>query len=295
MDNPPKGTFGQWCVNVVLDVFIAGLGLLPFETRGNLVAKLFRGPLGRLSGYRKRVTKNLEHVYGDALSDHKKRMIEDEVLENAGRTFFENLFPADFQKHAKVTHFFGEGMDALLKARDTGQGVVLASGHFGNHEALRLALHDLDIKVGGLYRPMSNPYFNKRYFDAIQICGRTGPLYPVGRDGTHAFVKGLSKGEFSVLLIDLAISSGEEIEFLGKPAMTSTAAAAFAIKTGALYLPYFTLRHADGSGHSVEICAPIDGDDPLQMTKDATRLLENQIEQTPGNWFWVHRRWKLWV
>jgi KDO2-lipid IV(A) lauroyltransferase len=28
------------------------------------------------------------------------------------------------------------------------------------------------------------------------------------------------------------------------------------------------------------------------MTKEATKSLEQRIAADPGNWFWIHRRWK---
>jgi len=28
------------------------------------------------------------------------------------------------------------------------------------------------------------------------------------------------------------------------------------------------------------------------MTKEATKSLELRIKKDPGNWFWIHRRWK---
>jgi len=93
-----------------------------------------------------------------------------------------------------------------------------------------------------------------------------------------------------VLLIDLETTRAGRMEFMGTPAYTSTAAASFALKADALYIPYFSMRRKDG--FSVEIPAPIPHSDPETMTKAANKELEKRIIADPGNWFWVHRRWK---
>ncbi|MDC1468629.1 hypothetical protein N8380_07980 [Planktomarina temperata] len=28
------------------------------------------------------------------------------------------------------------------------------------------------------------------------------------------------------------------------------------------------------------------------MTREATKSLEERVHADPGNWFWIHRRWK---
>ena len=94
------------------------------------------------------------------------------------------------------------------------------------------------------------------------------------------------------IVIDVAVQSGERLDFMGKPAWTSTNAAAMAIKAGALYMPYFSMRAPDRNSFRVEIAAPIPHSDPTTMTLAAHRLLEERITADPGNWFWVHRRWK---
>ncbi len=294
MPEKPKFEFGKWCVNAILMGIVKTLKLFPFRMRSNIGGWLVRGPLGRLTGYRKRVYKNLQHVWSDKPDTHDK--IAQETLDNAGRTFVENFYPKDFQENNTNIEIWGDGLQDLLDASAKGQSIVLVSGHFGNHEALRWGLNKYDMPIGGIYRPMANRYFNKFYLKLIQIEGKSGPLFPVGRKGTRACRQALKDGGVAiVILIDLRVASGEELEFLGKPAMTSTAAAAFAIESNALYVPYFSMRTPDRHGFSVEIAKPIPHTTSTAMTIAATRLLEDRIEKDPGNWFWVHRRWAPWI
>ncbi len=57
----------------------------------------------------------------------------------------------------------GAGWDALQEAMVKGQGVILVSGHFGNYDVPRAVLDARGFKVGGLYRPFGNRYFNAHY------------------------------------------------------------------------------------------------------------------------------------
>lgn len=295
MTSKPTGTWGQWAANAALMSLIRLLGLFPFSWRSAFGGKLVSGFGGRLAGYRKRAERHLGYIYPDMDAAQKKR-ITWEVLDNAGRTFFENFYPLDFQKTHPDIELWGDGLDELLAAHTQGRSIVLVSGHFGNHEALRQALSRHDIKVGGMYRPMGNPYLNRFYLKVIEIGGKSGPLLPANRAGTKGFRKHLKEGHATlVLLLDLSVARGEEMDFLGKPAMTSTAAAAFALEADALYIPYFSIRNADRTSFSVEIAKSIPASDAATMTAQGTREIEARIAKNPGNWFWVHRRWKPWI
>jgi KDO2-lipid IV(A) lauroyltransferase len=202
------------------------------------------------------------------------------------------MYPADFQAHSPEIKLWGDGLEALLKAHSERRPIMFFSGHFGNHEAFRAALYKHGIKVGGLIRPMSNPYFDHHYQKTLFIEGRSGPVFLHGPRGTLGFYKSLKKGATLVLLIDIAVPDGPFINFLGHPARTALTAATFAVKSNALFLPYFSIRNPDSVSFSVEIGKPIKHSDPLTMTQKATKALEKSIVKDPGNWFWIHRRWK---
>ena len=96
----------------------------------------------------------------------------------------------------------------------------------------------------------------------------------------------------AVLLSDIYDGLGVQIDFLGKPAPTATSIADIALKTGALIVPFFGVRHPDFYGFDAILEEPISHGDPIEMMREATKRLEARIFENPGQWMWVHRRWK---
>ena len=234
---------------------------------------------------------NLNLIYPN-MPHAQKVEISHQVLDNAGRTFTENMFPAQFQAQTPEIMQHGAGLEAVLRAHKDGRPIMFYSGHFGNHEAFRAALYKHGIKVGGMVRRMANPYFDVQYKRMLDINGRGGPVFEADKHGTLAMVKSLKTGTALVLLLDLALSYGMPVTFMGRSVYCSVTAASFALKTKALFVPYFSMRNSDGESFSVEIGTPIEHSDAETMTREATKSIENRVYADPGNWFWIHRRWK---
>jgi KDO2-lipid IV(A) lauroyltransferase len=168
--------------------------------------------------------------------------------------------------------------------------VLFVTGHFGNHEVPRHALTRLGYRIGGLYREMGNEFVNSHY--AATMASVSGPVFAKGRKGTLGFVRHLAGGEMATILFDLHDRDGVAIPFLGRPALTATTAADLALRYDALLLPYWGVRQPDGLGFDVVLEKPIPHGRPIAMMEEATRRLETHVRAHPGQWFWVHRRWK---
>ena len=184
----------------------------------------------------------------------------------------------------------GGGFPALKEAREAGKPVILVTGHFGNFEAPRAALVGRGYQIGGLYRPMANPYFNAHYADNMHRL--SGPVFEQGRRGTMGLFRHIKRGGMGVLLFDIYDRKGATIDFLGQPAPTLTSAAEIALKTEALLITMFGLRKQDGVSFDIILEAPIEHSNSLDMTIEMTQRLENMVTQFPEQWFWIHRRWK---
>jgi Kdo2-lipid IVA lauroyltransferase/acyltransferase len=269
---------------------LIGLALaLPYPVRVTFVGWLMRRLIGPVAGYGARARENLALVRPD-LSETDRRAIATASLDNAGRTLIENYSTAAFLARAKAIEPQGPGYAALVAARAAKRPVILVSGHFGNYEAARAALVARGFEIGGLYRNLSNRYFNAHYVRTMQAFG--GPVFPQGRKGTAGFVRHLKAGGQLVLLFDQDVATGTLLQFLGQPARTALSAAELALRLEADLIPFFAIRAPDGLGFRVELDAPVPHSDPETMMLRATEALETRITAHPGQWFWIHRRWK---
>jgi KDO2-lipid IV(A) lauroyltransferase len=291
MSDDPDQRFhpNHFLVNLVARGLI-GLALaLPYGWRVGFVGWLMRRVIGPMAGYRQRALDNLALVWPDR-PEGERSAIAAASLDNAGRTLIENYSTRVFTARAGRLQPQGPGFAALVAAREARRPVILVSGHFGNYEAARAALVARGFQIGGLYRNLSNRYFNAHYVRTMEAFG--GPVFPQGRAGTAGFVRHLKAGGQLVLLFDQDVPGAPALPFLGQPARTALSAAELALRLKADLIPFFAIRQPDGLDFRVELDAPIPHSDAETMMRAVTEALERRVLAHPGQWFWIHRRWK---
>ncbi|MEN9410030.1 MAG: hypothetical protein RL216_2004 [Pseudomonadota bacterium] len=262
---------------------------LPFDTRRALAAALMTRIVAPLAGYRRRIRENLALVRPD-LAPADIRLLEREVPRAMGRTLAELYSGPEFV--ARVAHepLLGPGVAALQEAHRTGRPVLLVTGHLGNYDAIRGGLIARGYRVGGLYRPMDNAFFNEHYVAAISRIGT--PLFPRGRKGLADMVRFLKGGGMVGVVLDQAMRDGAVLRFFGHDAYTSLSPAEMALRYDALVIPTYGIRRPDG-GFDMVVEAPIPHGDPLEMTQKLNDSLEAQVRAHMDQWLWTHRRWKV--
>lgn len=278
-----------WLINAALVSLIRVSLLLPYATRVRFMGRVVQYVIGPLAGYRKRAMNNIAAIYPDMPAPAREKLANG-CLNNAGRTFIENYSAVDFPARVANNPLTGPGWPALQQANAEGRPVVLVTGHFGNYEAVRAALVARGLPIGGLYRNMSNPYFNAHYVKTMQRFG--GPVFAQGRKGTAGFVRHLKSGGQLVLLFDQHVFGAPVLDFLGTPAHTAVSAAELALRYDALLIPFYGIRQADGLSFETTLEAPIPHSDPETMTQALNDSLGARIAAHPDQWFWVHRRWR---
>jgi KDO2-lipid IV(A) lauroyltransferase len=269
---------------------LIGLALaLPYPWRVGFTGWLMRRVIGPFAGYDRRARENLALIW-PGKPQAERNAIAAASLDNAGRTLIENYSTRAFTARARSIEPEGPGYGALIAARNDKRPVILVSGHFGNYEAARAALVARGFDIGGLYRNLSNRYFNAHYVKTMQAFG--GPVFPQGRAGTAGFVRHLKEGGQLVLLFDQDVPGAPALPFLGHPARTALSAAELALRLKADLIPFFATRQPDGLGFRVELDAPVPHSDAETMMREVTAALEKRVTTHPGQWFWIHRRWK---
>ena len=287
--NPLSHKIRDWLQDRALRVMIGGALLLPYSVRVRAGGWLFARVLAPIAGYSTRIRDNLNLIFPDLPVAEVTRLI-DAVANNTGRTVIEIYSGAQFVQRVIQTPLTGPGLAALEQAHETKRPVILVTGHFGNYDASRAGLIARGFRVGALYNPMGNRFFNSHYVRAISRIGT--PLFPRGKRGLGEMVRFLRGGGMLGLLMDQRIHRAPLLPFLGQPARTAFSAADLALRYDALLVPTYAIRRADGLSFDIVIEPPIPHSTPQEMTLALNASLEAQVRHHPDQWFWIHRRWR---
>ena len=189
-----------------------------------------------------------------------------------------------------------EGEDRVKAAHALGKGALLFTGHFGFWE-INALVHALVLQpMALLARPLDNPLLH----DLLErVQGRTGISVIYRRGAVRRILRALGSNQAIAVLIDQHIQTAAAIyvDFFNRPAATTSAVAALALRTGAPVIPVFALPLPGGRfrmvyEHAVD---PPKGDDPdalRDFTQRCTDVLEMYVRRYPGLWLWMHRRWR---
>jgi KDO2-lipid IV(A) lauroyltransferase len=187
-----------------------------------------------------------------------------------------------------------EHVDAALAA---GRGCLYVGAHFGNWEIHAISHAWRGYKVAVLARALDNPRLDARLNGVRQMSGNR-VIYK-----QHALahvLRSLREDRGVAVLVDQNVQEkdGIFVDFFGRPAATTTVAAALAVKTGCALVPVRAVRRPDGRYHA--ICDPAldwtpSGDraeDIRRLTQTMTTVIEGWVREHPEQWLWMHRRWK---
>jgi KDO2-lipid IV(A) lauroyltransferase len=189
-----------------------------------------------------------------------------------------------------------EGDERVRQAHGLGKGVLLVTGHFGFWE-LHALVHGIVLgPIGVVARVLDNPYLNQM-LERVRTCTGNAVIYR--RGGLRRVMRTLASNQAVALLIDQHIHGGDAVyvDFFDRPAATTTALAALALRTGAPVIPVFSLPLADGRFRMiyeppVDPPRPDHPDPVREFTQRCTDVLEMYVRRYPHVWLWMHRRWR---
>ena len=213
-----------------------------------------------------------------------------------GRLLFELLKFSTLSPQAMLARVEFDGEERARAAYAHGRGVLFFTGHFGFWEVHAIA-HALQIEpIGVLARALDNERLNTVLEEIRQRTGNT----VIYRQGTIRRVMRMLHGGHGVaLLIDQHIQSRDAVyvDFFDRPAATTSALAALALRTGAPIVPVFALPLGPGRyrviyEHPVAP-PPVDSEQAVrEFTQRCTDVLEMYVRRHPELWLWMHRRWR---
>lgn len=189
-----------------------------------------------------------------------------------------------------------EGEERIRQAHAKGRGVLIFTGHFGYWEwgAMALSLRVQPIAV--MARPLDNPYLHD-VLERIRTCRGTLVIYRQG--AIRKVLQQLAANRAVAILIDQHLHTPDAVyvDFFSRPAATTNALAALALRTGAPVIPAFVMPLPNGRyrlvlDHAVEPPASDSPDAVREFTQRCTDVLEMYIRRHPDLWLWMHRRWR---
>jgi KDO2-lipid IV(A) lauroyltransferase len=283
------GDIRDYLVNLVLRCVLLGAAAVPYRLRVPAVGWFTARIVAPIAGYDRRIRANLALVL-PALPEAEVVRLVRRVPDNAGRTLMEVYSGEGFLRRAAAAPVTGAGLAALDAARARGQGAILVSGHFGNYDVARGALVRQGFRIGALYKPWSNRFFDTHY---RRIIGRiSGPVFPRGRKGLGEMVRFLRAGGMVGMLVDQHQSHGAPLLYFGRAAYTALSAAELALKYDLLLVPVYGVRRADGLSFDLVVEPPVPKGTPEAMMQAVNDSLEAMVRAHLDQWFWIHRRWK---
>jgi KDO2-lipid IV(A) lauroyltransferase len=272
---------------------VAALGIaraLPWRARIAFGGWLGRRIVLNVPKFRRRIEANLVYVMPE-LDKAARDRIARETGDNFGRSFLEIFSMAEFRRRRLWGAPQGPGVAAARTAQAEGRPVLLVTGHFGQWEAGRAAAAEaLGREVAGIYRPLNNALLDGAYVRELELGGR--PMFPKGAKGLRGLVGHLSKGGAVAMLVDQYDRRSPVLDFVGRPAPSLTLAAELALRTGAVLIPGYGVRAEDGLHMTVTMEAPVPHSTAKAMTQALNDSLAAQVRAHPGQYFWLHRRWR---
>lgn len=223
------------------------------------------------------------------------RAVREESVRSICRTLVELLkLPSMSAEQLRMAMDTRE-LERVLAAGREGRGLIVLSAHFGNWEWMGALLADAGLTTYVVARDAHHSLTARLVNDARASHG----MKVIGREDLRGMMGALRRGEALGILPDQhALDGGVLIDFLGRPAWSFTGPALLAMRTGARVVPAFCPRLPDGT-LALEVLpevAMVDtGDreaDLLTNTRRIHAAIETIIRRHPGQWLWLHDRWK---
>jgi KDO2-lipid IV(A) lauroyltransferase len=185
-----------------------------------------------------------------------------------------------------------EGLEHFLEAKKAGRGILFATAHFGNWELSAFAHALMTEPMHIMIRPLDNPGIDRLVEDRRQLSGNH---LIVKWDGARAVLRALHQNEAVGVLIDqnTSLQEGVFVDFFGTPACANVAFAKIAARTGAAVIPGFAIWSESEGKYVLKFNPPLEiSGDPAEDTRRLHAVLEGVVREHPGQWLWIHRRWK---
>jgi Kdo2-lipid IVA lauroyltransferase/acyltransferase len=185
-------------------------------------------------------------------------------------------------------------LELLLKRK---QGLIMLSGHYGNFEILGYVMATLGFPTASVARPLDNPYVSKWLFGVREKHGQR----VIAKKGATTEVADVldAHGAVGFVADQNAGTKGIFVDFFGRKASTYKSIGLLAMHYNVPVIVGYARRLGGRFRFQIgcqDIIWPEDWQsqpDPLRyITQRYTKAIEDFVREDPGQYWWVHRRWK---
>jgi KDO2-lipid IV(A) lauroyltransferase len=189
-----------------------------------------------------------------------------------------------------------EGRAHFEEAVASGRPVILLTGHYGNWELSSITAALMGSPITALARAQDK--FPRLYRLLVSFRESKGCRIIHKGGAMKRLIAALDARQLVGIVGDQASRQGIFVDFFGRPALFATGPFKLAYAKEALVLPAF-IRRVRGPYHRVLL------DPPLRLPRtvpkeEAVRtgaerfagVLARRIREEPGQWLWMHKRWK---
>lgn len=248
--------------------------------------------------HRNRAIHNIHRCFPH-FSDKKVQALARESMQQMFMLFVEVLFTVrlirldTFAKRLKFRDF-KESLDLLMRRHG---GLILITGHYGNWEILGYAMALLGFPTVSIARSLDNKYVNEWL---LGVREKVGQKIVHKKGVTDIVMETLAnEGTVGIIADQDAGKKGLFVDFFGRKASTYKSIGLLAMEYNVPIVIGYGRRLDNNFNFEIgtsDIIYPkdwADQDHALQyITQRYTTAIEKFIIEAPGQYLWVHRRWK---
>jgi KDO2-lipid IV(A) lauroyltransferase len=198
----------------------------------------------------------------------------------------------NWRRHLELVH--GE---RVVDGLTSGRAMLIVTGHFGNWEMAGYAMGMFGFRTYAVARRIDNPHLDK--FLARFRSGTGQRILDKNTDYDRIQQVLRDGGAIAMLSDQDAGQRGMFVDFFGRPASTFKSIALLALEYNAALVVVGVPKVGEPMRYQVvseEVILPehyADRPDAAKaITQRYTAALERLVRRAPGQYFWLHRRWK---
>ena len=236
--------------------------------------------------------KNVERCF-PKLGAGQQKAIVDDCFDSLARAVFEIAWSWSASRRRILEIGEVEGLDNLLEARKQDRGVLLITAHICCLEIGGRILAQSVPDVKGIYRPLKSPVL-----EWYQAQARAKyPTVMISKREMRSAIRYLREGGVLWYAPDQDFGADQSVfvPFFGIQTATLLATHRLIRMTGCAVVPMFPSYNPETRRYTVSFLPLIENfpvDDPVFDLEKLNKIMEDQIRRAPGQYWWVHRRFK---